>query len=84
MRRTLTHHVPDHAEPRPIGAQGLRRRGARESKSMGQVASEVLARALAEADPAPGDFEWISRDLGRPMIDLDDDEAVRAELGEQL
>jgi len=51
---------------------------------MGQVASEVLARALAEADPAPGDFEWISRDLGRPMIDLDDDEAVRAELGEQL
>jgi len=62
----------------------LRRRGARERKSMGQVASEVLARALAEADPAPvQDFDWISRDLGRPTIDLEDAAAVRAALGER-
>jgi len=62
----------------------LRRRGARESKSMGQVASELLARGLAEADPAPAsDFDWISRDLGRPAIDLEDAEAVRAALGER-
>lgn len=64
----------------------LRRRGARERKSMGQVASEVLARALAEIDPAqtPEPFDWISRDLGRPVVDIEDAEAVRAALGEAL
>lgn len=57
----------------------LRQRSKREGKSMGQVASETLARSLA-AD-APGDdaaFEWISGDLGRPAIDLEDKEALRA------
>lgn len=50
---------------------------------MGQVASELLARAVAEpADlPAP-DFTWAAADLGLPRIDLDDPEAVRRALEE--
>jgi hypothetical protein len=55
----------------------LRRRGARERKSMGQVASEVLAAGLGERaprDPAP--LSWPSRHMGRPRIDLDDKEAL--------
>lgn len=63
----------------------LRRRSAREGKSMGQVTSELLARGLADTDPAeaPESLDWISRDLGRPAIDLEDAEAVRVALGEQ-
>jgi plasmid stability protein len=62
----------------------LRRRGAREGKSMGQVASELLAQALASPVdlPAP-DFHWISADLGKPLIDLEDPEAVRRALGDK-
>ena len=55
----------------------LRRRGEREGKSMGQVASELLARVVADpAAPAP-DFAWTSADLGRPFVDIEDPEAVR-------
>jgi plasmid stability protein len=59
----------------------LRRRGAREGKSMGQVASELLAGAIAgPADmPAP-EFAWIAADLGTPLVDLEDPEAVRRAL----
>lgn len=50
---------------------------------MGQVASELLAQALADkADlPAP-EFTWTSADLGLPRIDLEDAEAVRRALNE--
>jgi hypothetical protein len=52
---------------------------------MGQVASEALARVLAgrEREPEPP-FEWISGDLGKPRVDLEDSEAVRAVLDERL
>lgn len=45
---------------------------------MGQVASELLARVVADRAtlPAP-DFTWVSADLGTPLIDLEDSEAVR-------
>jgi hypothetical protein len=59
----------------------LRRRGKRERKSMGQIASELLAAALALSGPtAAGEFRWTSADLGEPRIDLDDDEALRRAL----
>lgn len=61
----------------------LRRRGASERKSMGQLASELLAPALAERDAPTPRFQWVSRDLGRPHVDLEDDDAVRAVLGDQ-
>lgn len=65
----------------PTILRELRQRGRREGKSMGQVASEVLANALAgpATREAPA-FEWLSRELGRPLVDLEDKEAVRAVL----
>lgn len=61
----------------------LRRRGAREGKSMGQVASELLARSVAEpSNLPPPDFRWTSADLGQPSVDLEDPEAVRRALDE--
>jgi hypothetical protein len=47
---------------------------------MGQVASEMLASSLAgkpDGEPA-APFTWVSRDLGRPRVDLEDKEALRA------
>jgi len=61
----------------------LRQRAKRESKSMGQVASELLTRALAAAEPEPPPFEWISHDLGLPLVDLEDKDAIWAILDER-
>lgn len=63
----------------------LRRRSARERKSMGQVASELLASALAEhnRDDAAQTFTWRSEKLGAPRVDLEDKEAVRRALEDQ-
>lgn len=62
----------------PQVAQELRRRAKRERKNMGQVASEVLAQAFAEKPEVPPPFEWISHDLGQPMVDLEDKDALWA------
>jgi hypothetical protein len=63
----------------------LRRRGQREGKSMGQLASELLSGALAEPARSPGadDFTWTAADLGQPLVDLEDKEAVRRALDAQ-
>jgi len=65
----------------PSVLEELRRRSRRAGKTMGQLASELLARSLrqeqAEQKPAPR-LAWIARDLGRPNVDLEDKEAVRA------
>ncbi len=56
----------------------LRSRGKRERKSMGGVASELLAAALrepAEARTSPA-LAWVTADLGTPRVDLEDREAV--------
>jgi len=45
---------------------------------MGQIASELLARAVAEpADLLTPEFTWTSAPLGRALVDLEDKEAVR-------
>ena len=50
---------------------------------MGQVASELLARAVAEPTDVPApDFTWTAANLGLPRIDLEDPEAVRRALDE--
>lgn len=67
----------------PTVLRELRRRGKRTGKSMGKIASELLARALAESvekEQEPQPFRWISRDLGKPKVDLEDAEAIRRAL----
>lgn len=65
--------------------RGLRHRGKTERKSMGQVASELLAQALSQpgANRPSAPLRWTSRDLGTPRIDLEDKEAVRRLLDER-
>lgn len=61
----------------PLVLRELRRRGRRERKSMGQVASELLAAAFVHAErPDPAPFAWTTGDLGTPRVDLEDSEAV--------
>ncbi len=56
----------------------LRRRSRREGKSMGQVASELLARAMStSADTPAPEFVWTSAPIGPALVDLEDKEAVR-------
>jgi len=55
----------------------LRRRGKREHKSMGQVASELLAASLSEKAPrVAAPLRWPVRHMGRPLVDLEDGDAV--------
>lgn len=56
--------------------QELRRRAKREHKSMGQVASETLAQAFARGPIEPPPFEWKTYDMGEPLIDLEDKDAL--------
>lgn len=55
----------------------LRRLGTVEGKTMGQLASELLATALARESVAPEPLDWLSQDM-RARVDLEDDEAVAA------
>jgi len=64
----------------------LKRRSKGAGKSMGQLASELLATSLREQSGPPreaGGLAWIAKDLGRPLVDLEDKEAVRALLDER-
>lgn len=56
----------------------LRDRGRREGKSMGTVASELLAGALATSDESAeaAPFTWRTADLGAALIDLEDKDAL--------
>jgi hypothetical protein len=60
----------------PSVLRSLRHRSKQEHKSMGQVASEVLARALAEPAVEEPAFAWEAADLGVPLVDLEDKEAL--------
>jgi hypothetical protein len=56
----------------------LHERAAADGKSMGQVASELLAPGLAGAGsaPEPSPLRWISKSRGTPRINLEDKEAL--------
>lgn len=60
----------------------LKRRGQRERKSLGAVASELLARCLEldDADQPRAELPWSSWHLGLPRVDLEDKEALRRAL----
>jgi len=63
----------------PSVMRELRRRSQREHKSIGELASQLLARSLRqEEEPASRPFSWVSGDLGRPAVDLEDKEALNA------
>jgi hypothetical protein len=62
----------------------LRKRAASERKSMGQVASELLAVGLREDAPRESSpLRWPSRRMGKPRIDLEDKDAVWKALDKQ-
>jgi plasmid stability protein len=56
----------------------LRNRAAAEGKSMGQVASEMLAPALADGEGghAPRPLHWSTKRMGTPKFDLEDKETL--------
>ena len=60
----------------------LKRRGQREHKSLGTLASELLARGLElhDDDQPVARVQWRSAHLGIPRVDLEDKEAMRAAL----
>lgn len=61
----------------PVVLSELKRRGKREGRSLGQIASELLAGALHSSQPpAPRRIQWITRPMGA-LVDLEDKEAVR-------
>jgi hypothetical protein len=66
----------------PNVTEALRERAKRSGKSMGQVASEELARAFANDRPEEPAFRWISHHMGQPLVDLEDKEALWAILDE--
>lgn len=58
----------------------LKARQRREGKTLGQLASELLAQALA-AEPAESEpLAWHATDMGVPAVDLEDKDAVWAVL----
>lgn len=62
----------------------LKRRRASEGRSLGQLASELLAAAMKaepSVPPSTPAFRWIARAMGA-RIDLEDKEAVRRALDE--
>ena len=60
----------------------LKRRGRREGKSLGRLASELLAERLdRDTLPAPQAFGWHARPMSA-KVDLDDPEAVRRAIAE--
>lgn len=56
----------------------LRKRAASEKKSMGQVASEALAPALASGNSKAKSkpLRLPSQHMGRPLVDIDNKEAM--------
>ena len=59
--------------------RALKERQRRENKTLGRLASELLAQALA-ATPSPRvDVRWVTADL-RPRVDFEDKDAVWAVL----
>jgi hypothetical protein len=60
--------------------QELKERQRREGKTLGALASELLARALAEEETPSRSVTWHTQDMGDPAVDLDDKDALWAAL----
>jgi hypothetical protein len=67
----------------PTVLRELKKRGRREGKTLGRVASELLATALKSSQPEPATaFRWTARPMGA-RVDLGDVEAVRRALDDE-
>ena len=64
----------------PTVLEELRERGAREGRSMGAVASDLLARQLGRPVEPERAFRWRTASMGLPLVDLEDKDAVWAAL----
>ena len=62
----------------------LKKRQERERKTLGQLISELLAKAMeTEGETTAGTpFTWVSKDL-EPRVDLEDKDALWSALDEQ-
>jgi len=62
----------------------LKRRQERERKTLGQLISELLAKAMeSEVETTPTKpFSWVTKDL-RPRVDLEDKDALWSVLDER-
>ena len=67
----------------PNVTEALRDRAKLEGKSMGQVASEALAAAFAKESVDAPPFVWKSYNMGLPLIDLEDKDALYRILDEE-
>lgn len=66
----------------PSVLRELKERGAREGKSIGKIASALLAQALSgQGEPAEQPFEWDAAPM-RARVDLSDKDAVYRVLDE--
>lgn len=69
----------------PAVLRELKARGAQEGRSLGAVASDLLAAALKAPTTAsePPAFRWKTASSGVPLVDLYDKEAVQRILDER-
>lgn len=61
----------------------LKRLQKKEGKSLGRLVTDLLVKALSvekKAGQKPPPFKWISANLGVPLIDLNDKDAVQSAL----
>ena len=63
--------------------RALKKRQQRERKTLGQLVSELLAKAMESDDPAAAPpFSWVTKDL-QPRVDLEDKDALWSRLDER-
>lgn len=60
----------------------LKKRQERERKPLGQLMSELIAKAIESEDDAPPPFSWVAKDL-QPRVDLEDKDALWSILDER-
>lgn len=62
----------------------LKRRQERERKTLGQLVSELLAKAMeSETEPTEAKpFSWVTKDL-QPRVDIEDKDALWSALDER-
>jgi plasmid stability protein len=63
----------------PAVLRELKKRAAREGKSLGQVISEIAAISLSSEPGPPHSFRWKSREM-KARIDLEDKEELHRKL----